>query len=58
MAAVMLPPGQLAADEGIDRRHLVSQVIAGSAEVLLAEQPVSEANARALATCHHCHLQY
>ena len=40
VAAVVLPPGQLAADQGIDRRHLVGQVISRRAEVLLAQQPI------------------
>src|SRR5436309_6500434 len=37
VAAVVLPPGQLAADERVDGGHPVGQVIPGRAEVLLPE---------------------
>src|SRR6516225_9195263 len=37
VAAVVLSPGQLAADERIDSRHGIGQVIAGRTKILVAE---------------------
>jgi hypothetical protein len=43
VAAVVLTPGEFAADERVDGRQRVGQIIAGRAEILLAEQPVGGA---------------
>src|SRR5688572_26749990 len=40
VATVVLPPGQLTADEGVDRRAFVSQVVARRSQVLLAKDSV------------------